>query len=107
NTNGVNTATGFRALYSNTIGDSNNATGFRALFSNTTGVWNEAYGFEALHDNVTGRENTAVGDSAGFSVTGSFNINIGSGVTSGAGENNTIRNGNNLPIGMQTSDACH
>ena len=106
NTNGDNTATGFRALFSNTTGDSNNATGFRALFSNTTGVWNEAYGFEALHDNVTGRENTAVGDSAGFEVTGSFNINIGSGVTGGAGENNTIRIGDNLPLGMLTSAAC-
>src|SRR5207248_8033556 len=73
---------------------------------NTTGVWNEAFGFEALRNNVTGRENTAIGDSAGFEVTGSFNINIGSGVTGGAGENNTIRIGDNLPLGMLTSAAC-
>ena len=123
NTSGTNnTATGFQALYSNQIGNDNvangyqalfkntngdnTATGFRALFSNTTGVWNEAYGYEALHDNVTGRENTAVGDSAGFAVTGSFNINIGSGVSGGAGENNTIRIGDNLPLGMLTSAAC-
>src|SRR5438270_127000 len=84
----------------------NTAEGIGALQNLTTGVWNEAYGYEALHDNVTGRENTAVGDSAGFAVTGSFNINIGSGVSGGAGENNTIRIGDNLPLGMLTSAAC-
>jgi hypothetical protein len=106
NTNDVNTAVGREALNGNTTGDSNNATGYRALFSNTTGIWNEAYGFEALHNNVTGRENTAIGDSAGFDVTGSFNINIGSAVSSPAGENNTIRIGDNLPRGGLTSAAC-
>jgi Chaperone of endosialidase len=106
NNNAANTAVGREALNGNTSGDSNNATGFRALFKNTTGVWNEAYGFEALHDNVSGRENTAIGDSAGFEVTGSFNINIGSAVTSPAGENNTIRIGDNLPRGGLTSAAC-
>jgi len=106
NTNDVNTAVGREALNGNTSGDSNNATGYRALFSNTTGIWNEAYGFEALHNNVTGRENTAIGDSAGFDVTGSFNINIGSAVSSPAGENNTIRIGDNLPRGGLTSAAC-
>jgi hypothetical protein len=107
NTTGFdNTASGWRALFHNTAGDSNNATGSEALNSNTTGVWNEAYGFEALHNNVTGRENTAIGDSAGFEVTGSFNINIGSAVSSPAGENNTIRIGDNLPLGGLTSAAC-
>jgi Chaperone of endosialidase len=107
NTTGFdNTASGWRALFHNTAGDSNNATGSEALNSNTTGVWNEAYGFEALHNNVTGRENTAIGDSAGFDVTGSFNINIGSAVSSPTGENNTIRIGDNLPLGGLTSAAC-
>ena len=106
NNNDVNTAVGREALNGNTSGDSNNATGYRSLFSNTTGVWNEAFGFEALRNNVTGRENTAIGDSAGFEVTGSFNINIGSGVTGHAGENNTVRIGDNLPLGGLTSAAC-
>ena len=106
NTDSFNTATGREALNSNTTGDSNNASGYHALFSNTTGVWNEAYGFDALYHNVTGRENTAIGDSAGFEVTGSFNICIGSGVEGFAGENNTIRIGDNLPLGGLTSAAC-
>jgi len=106
NTNDVNTAVGSGALFNNTSGDSNNATGFQALLQNTTGVWNEAYGFQALWHNKIGRENTAIGDSAGFDVTGSFNINIGSGVSSSAGENNTIRIGDNLPLGGLTSAAC-
>jgi hypothetical protein len=101
-----NAATGWRALFHNTTGDSNNAYGVEALKDNTTGVWNEAYGFQALSSNVSGRENTAIGDSAGFEVTGSFNINIGSAVTSSAGENNTIRIGDNLPLGGLTSARC-
>jgi hypothetical protein len=107
NTTGFdNTASGWRALFHNTTGDANNATGREALNGNTTGVWNEAFGFQALFNNVSGRENTAIGDTAGFEVTGSFNINIGSGVTSPAGENNTIRIGDNLPLGGLTSAAC-
>jgi hypothetical protein len=107
NTTGFdNTASGWRGLFHNTTGDSNNAIGREALNGNTTGVWNEAFGFQALFSNVSGRENTAVGDSAGFAVTGSFNINIGSAVTSPAGENNTIRIGDNLPLGGLTSAAC-
>jgi len=107
NTSDDNTATGFQALFNNTTGDSNNATGFQALFKNTTGVWNEAYGFEALLNNVTGRENTAVGDSAGNAITGSFNINIVSAVTGGAGENSTTRIGLATAVGMTPAQtAC-
>jgi len=107
NTDAFNTATGSQALFSNTSGDSNNATGFHALFKNTTGVWNEAYGFDALSSNVTGRENTAIGDTAGNSITGSFNINIGSAVTGGAGENSTTRIGLATAVGSTPAQtAC-
>jgi hypothetical protein len=90
----VNTAFGSQALFSNTTGDSNNATGYQALFNNTTGVWNEAYGYQALNHNKTGRENTAIGDSAGFDLTGSHNICIGSG-----GGDNLTTGDYNIDIG--------
>jgi uncharacterized coiled-coil protein SlyX len=59
-----NTAVGFDALFSNTIGSSNIATGFQALFSNTTGSANTATGVDALYANTSGSNNTATGASA-------------------------------------------
>jgi hypothetical protein len=50
----ANTANGFAALFSNTIGDSNNATGYTAL-------------------------TTAIGDTPGAMITGSGNVCIGEG----------------------------
>ncbi len=78
--NGVanaNTAVGAGALFSNTDGDSNNAVGFNALGSNTDGLFNNVMGFNAMADNVSGAGNVAIGDSAGASVEGDFNIYIG------------------------------
>jgi len=89
-----NTANGFAALFSNTIGDSNNATGYAALTSNTTGIQNNAFGYSALLLNVTGNNNTAIGDTAGAMITGSGNVCIGEGVQGVAAVDNTtwIRN---------------
>jgi uncharacterized coiled-coil protein SlyX len=56
-----NTANGAYALEFNTIGRYNTATGFIALNRNTTGDWNTANGFQALWNNTTGFYNTANG----------------------------------------------
>ena len=90
----ANTANGFAALSSNTIGDSNNATGYTALTSNTTGIQNNAFGYSALLLNVTGDNNTAIGDTAGAMITGSGNVCVGEGVQGVAAADNTtwIRN---------------
>ena len=93
NTSGTsNTAIGDDALFSNTTGNSNTASGKNALLSNTTGKQNTAYGLGALSNNETGINNIALGFTAGFNITGSNNIDIGSlGV---ANESNAIRIGN-------------
>ena len=90
----ANTANGFAALSSNTVGDSNNAIGYTALTSNTTGIQNNAFGYSALLLNVTGDSNTAIGDTAGAMITGSGNVCMGEGVQGAAAVNNTtwIRN---------------
>jgi hypothetical protein len=110
-TGGGNTATGFQALLSNTTSLHNTAIGYRALSSNTdsdnntaigsgalinnTGANNTAVGSLALGANTTGSNNIALGDFAGGHLTiGDYNIDIGnSGV---AGDNSTIRIGNDV-----------
>jgi uncharacterized coiled-coil protein SlyX len=59
-----NTAVGFNALYSNTIGNVNTAVGDFALHDNIDGTYNTATGFTALNDNTTGIFNTADGGAA-------------------------------------------
>ncbi len=103
-----NTATGFEALFSNSMGFGNTANGLAALFFNTTGGNNTANGLEALFTNSSGGNNTAVGFKALLNSTGNNNIalgsNAGSGLTTGsknidignigvATEANTIRIG--------------
>jgi trimeric autotransporter adhesin len=74
-----NTATGYRALLSNTVGDFNTAIGAGAL-SNNTASQNTATGAGALLNNTTGALNTAVGESALFSNTaGGINTGVGQG----------------------------
>jgi hypothetical protein len=108
-----NTATGWRALFQNTSGSSNTAIGNSALYRNTTGVNNVAVGTVALTRNTTadgntavgvgalshsrGGNNTALGFDAGINLTTGFdNIDIGNdGV---AGEQSTIRIGNQLQL---------
>ena len=101
-----NTATGWSALLNNTTGEGNTATGVNALNQNTTGINNSGFGWGALRFNGTGTDNTAVGLVAGQSITGNFNICIGSQVWGVSGESNTIRIGDNLPTGTGQS-ACH
>jgi Chaperone of endosialidase len=60
----------------------------------------------ALTNNDTGFANTAIGTAAGFLTTGDFNICIGGGVRGVAGENNTIRIGDNLSD-TQGDSACY
>ena len=86
-----NTATGWQALQSNTIGDSNTATGGEALNQNTTGTNNTATGGNALFNNTTGGGNTAVGLNALSSNTNGSN-NTATGVSAlglTTGVNNT------------------
>ena len=69
NTGFENTAIGFQALLSNTIGNFNTANGFQALLRNTTGNNNTANGTGALQFNTNGTENTATGVDALFANT--------------------------------------
>jgi hypothetical protein len=101
-----NTATGWTALYHNTSGLFNTATGMNALFANSEGLSNTALGWGALLNNETGGNNTAIGVRAGQNITGNFNISIGSQVSGVAGESNTIRIGDNLPVNPGES-ACY
>ncbi len=73
-------------------GGDNTASGFLALFSDTVGINNTASGSFALAQNTTGSNNIALGFSAGVNqTTGSFNIDIGNDGLSQEG--NTIRIG--------------
>jgi len=55
------TATGYGALFKNTIGNDNTLDGAGALGNNTSGGNNTACGFDALVNNSTGSSNIAVG----------------------------------------------
>src|SRR5204862_2268515 len=70
-----NTASGYGALYNNTVGSVNTASGAFALATNTTGNYNTASGYQALDSNTTGSYNAAPGCDALYSnTTGSKNI---------------------------------
>ncbi len=78
-----NTAIGYEALFTNTIGDENTAYGYQALYSNTTGWQNIANGSSALYSNTTGSKNNATGYQALYSnTTGNYNIANGWGALS-------------------------
>lgn len=96
NNGSSNTATGYEALRSNSVGVQNTATGVSALYSNTTGSSNTASGLQALYLNTTGLSNSAFGGLAlGANTTGSNNTGIGynAQVPVAAG-NNQVRIGN-------------
>jgi hypothetical protein len=97
NTIGIrNTATGVNALYSNFTGDDNTATGLNALYSNVIGSNNTATGNYSLAFNTGGTQNTAVGWSALYSnTTGNYNTATGL----GALHQNT-QGGNNTANGI-------
>lgn len=106
NTGSGNTANGASALLSNMTGNNNTANGYGALSANMSGSGNTAIGRNTLSAN-TGNGNTALGTNAGSALTtGANNIDIGLDVIGGAGENNTIRLGANLPDTPGAS-ACH
>lgn len=71
NTSGTsNTANGYEALFSTTAGSNNTANGYLTLYNNTTGGNNTATGDEALYNNTTGGNNTANGNQAGRYISG-------------------------------------
>jgi hypothetical protein len=86
-----NTAMGTSALLQLTTGSENSATGFRALYSNVNHHYNTVVGYPALYK-ANANYNVAVGHQAGYSLTrGTNNIDIGNlGVT---GESGPIRIG--------------
>lgn len=88
-----NTGSGHFALFLNTDGNSNSAYGANSLRSNTTGIQNTASGVGSLRNNTTGFRNVAIGYQAGFAVTGSDNIVIGSDNRGKAADNGVIRIG--------------
>ncbi len=74
-----NTASGYKALSSNTTGYYNTATGSAALYSNTKGYSNIANGVNALYSNDSGSNNIAIGTASLYSnALGSRNIAVGS-----------------------------
>jgi hypothetical protein len=91
-----NTAVGNRALARNVGGPSdagsfNTAVGDNSLTNNVSGHTNTAVGTSALFTNVSGRENTAIGVGAGVLITGSGNVDIGSGVNGSSTDVNKTR----------------
>ena len=88
-----NTAIGINSLYSNTSGHSNIAIGLNVLSNNLIGNNNVGIGNNILVFNTTGIFNTAIGNNAlGKNITGSYNIALGyqSGtIISGTGDINT------------------
>jgi hypothetical protein len=97
-TGGSNTASGNGALYANTNGGSNTASGNGALYANTTGMLNTASGAGALSSNTAGNNNIAIGYDAGYNVTTSNNIHLGS--QGFAADSGTIR------IGCMSTGDC-
>jgi len=78
NTGSENTATGTKALFSNTTGSTNTASGVDALTSNTTGSGNTASGVSVLSHNTAGNDNVATGEGALLeNLIGSKNTAIG------------------------------
>ena len=104
-TGSENVAIGVSALR-NSNADANVAIGKGAMAFNDTGNHNVGIGSAALRNNGSANGNTAIGNEAGVSITGNSNICIGSEVFGVAGENNTIRIGDNLPAQTGQS-ACY
>ncbi len=77
------TATGLRALTSDTNGGYNTATGVLSLSSNTGGFFNSATGAYALANNTIGSDNTANGYAALYRNTADANTATGFGALHG------------------------
>ena len=70
----VNMASGFLALFNNTIGSNNTADGEAALLNSSTGSHNTAVSDGALRSLTAGSENTALGALAGINVTTAIRV---------------------------------
>lgn len=93
NTTGYsNTALGYNALRSNTGGYINTGIGHEALMTNLYGAYNTAIGVGALHENISGISNTAIGVNAGYTITGNYNVAIGSNAIGNATPNTGTHN---------------
>ena len=100
-----NTAAGYEALYSNTIGTANTAAGYQALYSNTTGEGNAAFGQGALYYNTTGEGNAAFGQIALWhNTTGDDNTAIGGGLAYNTTGNDNTATGYGALGGNQTAN---
>jgi hypothetical protein len=89
-----NTASGYQALYANTVGYSNTASGAFSLYFNY-GHCDTAAGYEALYYNTAGNANTASGYAALYqNTTGLFNTASGVyALESNLGGNNNTASG--------------
>ncbi|MBF0595270.1 MAG: tail fiber domain-containing protein [Candidatus Omnitrophica bacterium] len=114
-TSEYNTAVGYQALITNSIGSFNTAVGTSALFSNDTGGYNTALGSSALYSNNFGAYNTALGYWTLNRNVGNFNTAVGPAAlsTNTGGINNTAfgayaaaqltnNSNNNTAIGYQS-----
>jgi Chaperone of endosialidase len=111
NTGLWNTAIGYQALSSNTIGGDNVAVGSSALEANSDGYFNVAVGYNAMFSNSSGSFNTATGLYAlSYNTTGGANTAYGfSALNNSTGDNNTavgtdalqrnITGSNNIALG--------
>src|SRR5437667_9205170 len=74
----LNTATGYKSLFSNASGNYNAAAGAEALRNNTVGQFNDAFGALAQWNNIDGNSNNALGEDALYSnIHASDNTAIG------------------------------
>ena len=76
-----NAGFGYNALRNTTTGSDNTAVGYRALRDNVTGVRNTAVGQGALENSQIGGDNVCIGYYAGYGMSGSGNVLIGSAST--------------------------
>jgi hypothetical protein len=92
---GFNTAFGYNALSSPTVGEGNTAVGDQALAANTYGGGNSAFGRFAMFQNTTGGGNLGIGTAALYQLqSGSDNTAIGGDALSG-----TTTGNNNVAVG--------
>ena len=89
---GSNTSLGYQASNSNTTGSNNTSSGYQALFQTTTGVNNTAVGSGAMYRQVAGGNCTAVGYNALYTCAINNNTGIGSnaGYALNSGQFNTL-----------------
>jgi len=94
-----NIAVGYNALSTNTQGNYNVAVGHASLRYNTVGLDNSAFGYQSLKSNISGIDNSAFGQlSLLNNTTGSFNTSIGT-----RSMFNNLYGNNNTAVGWNAS----